>query len=133
MPAFSEAVLPMWTALLVGWLTNICYITGEIRWAETKTTANLKATCPISISVQEAVVTLTSRKWIVQIPVPQGVRNAIVHVPMGTVGRAGRGSFSTGLVWAERWGIVRVPRSFLDPLCDCRPLRTIHEINCLSE
>ncbi|HJR76245.1 MAG TPA: hypothetical protein VJ805_04700 [Nitrospiraceae bacterium] len=71
MPAFSEAVLPMWTALLVGWLTNICYITGEIRWAETKTTANLKATCPIIVSVQEAVVTLTSRKWIVQIPVPQ--------------------------------------------------------------
>ena len=60
-------------------------------------------------------------------PRSAGVRNSIVHVPMGTVVRAGRGSFSTGLVWAERWGIVRVPRSFLDPLCDCRPLRTIHE------
>jgi hypothetical protein len=61
----------MWTALLVGWLTNMCYITGEIHWAETKTMANLKATCPISISVQGPVVTLTSRRWIVQIAVPE--------------------------------------------------------------
>jgi hypothetical protein len=61
----------MWTALLIGLLSNMCYITGEIRWAETQTTANLKATCPISISVQGPVVTLVSRKWIVQIPVPK--------------------------------------------------------------
>jgi hypothetical protein len=61
----------MWTALLIGWLTNMCYITGEIRWAETQTMANLKATCPISISVQGPMVTLASRRWVVQIAVPQ--------------------------------------------------------------
>ena len=61
----------MWTALLLGWLTNMCYITGDIRWAEAKTMANLKATCPISISVQGPAIILTSRRWIVQIAVPQ--------------------------------------------------------------
>jgi hypothetical protein len=42
----------MWTTLVAGLLINTCYITGEIRWANTQTTANLKATCPISISLQ---------------------------------------------------------------------------------
>ena len=69
----------MWMALLIGWLSNMCYITGEIRWADTRTTANLKTTCPISVTVQGPMVTLTSRKWIVHIPVPEepGVQSFI--------------------------------------------------------
>jgi hypothetical protein len=61
----------MLTAFLIGWLTNMCYITGDISWAESKTMANLKATCPINISVQGPVVTLASRKWVVQVPIPK--------------------------------------------------------------
>ncbi len=32
----------MWKAFLISWQTNMPYITGEVRWVDTHTTANPK-------------------------------------------------------------------------------------------
>lgn len=92
----------MWMAFLIGWRTNMWYITGEVRRVDTHTTANPKEPRQISVTVYGPMVTLTSRKWIVHIPVPEelGIQSFItnggqsaaqvgdhtVDVPYGPVG-----------------------------------------------
>jgi hypothetical protein len=71
----------MWMAFLIGWRTNMCYITGEVRRVDTHTTANPKEPRQISVTVHGPMVTLTSRKCIVHIPVPEepGIQSFITN------------------------------------------------------
>ena len=62
---------------------------GRVRWADTHTTANLKATCPISVSVLGPGVTLRHE---VDCPHPclGRIGCPIVHLQIGTIGGTGR-------------------------------------------
>lgn len=57
--------------LLSVWLTQACIITGEVTWSAEHTTAHLRASCPIRYQVDGARIRLTSKRWIVDIPVPE--------------------------------------------------------------
>ena len=57
--------------VLCGWLTQTCFITGDVVWSQDQATAHLSTPCPIEIRVEGAVVKLTSPKWYVEIALPE--------------------------------------------------------------
>ena len=57
--------------MLCGWLTQTCLITGDVEWSQARATAHLSTPCPIEISVEGAIVKLTSPKWYVEILLPK--------------------------------------------------------------
>jgi hypothetical protein len=58
-------------AVLSGWIVFTCMISGEVNWNPSQSTANLKASCPISFEVHGSLITLSSKRWVVEIPIPE--------------------------------------------------------------
>jgi hypothetical protein len=52
-------------------LSAACVISGQVTWSETKTIADLKATCPIEYHLKGTVLLLKSRRWLVEVAIPE--------------------------------------------------------------
>ncbi|MBX3329710.1 MAG: hypothetical protein KF722_04855 [Nitrospira sp.] len=62
----------MLSELLVGGLLlKSCLIAGEVVWSQDRAAAKLSAECPVSYQVDHALLRIRSKKWMVEIPIPQ--------------------------------------------------------------
>ena len=57
--------------LVGGWLLKSCLIAGEVVWSQESAEATLSAECPVSYQVEHALLRIRSKKWVVEIPIPQ--------------------------------------------------------------
>jgi len=52
-------------------LSTVCIISGQVTWSETKTVANLRTTCPIEYHLKGTVWLMRSRRWLVEVAIPE--------------------------------------------------------------
>lgn len=69
----------MLTEFILSTLPTVCMISGQVIWSETKTLADLRATCPIEYHVKGRVLLLKSHRWLVEVAIPEepGVQSFI--------------------------------------------------------
>ena len=49
-----------------------CFVTGEVLRSAEQAQAQLVSNCPIYFQREGSLITMTSRKWIVQVTIPEG-------------------------------------------------------------
>ncbi len=57
--------------LLTAWLSLSCVISGEVIWHGARATGNLTTHCPITAVVEDGLIRLASKRWVVEIPIPK--------------------------------------------------------------
>ena len=61
----------MLSEFIVSVLSTACVISGQVTWSETKTSADLRATCPIEYHMEGTVLLLKSDRWFVEVGIPE--------------------------------------------------------------
>lgn len=61
----------MLTEFMVSVLSTACIISGQVTWSKTNTVADLRATCPIEYHLKGTVLLLKSRRWLVEVAIPE--------------------------------------------------------------